>query len=294
MLADHASAAAGDVFAWRSAGATMQRAHGVGRLGFALRDGRTAVMTCYQEAGLRIRMPRVEPGAPLEAVVINTAGGITGGDRFTLDIDAGEGTRAVVTSQAAEKVYRSSGAVGTFSTAIRVGQGASMAWLPQEAILFDGSALDRSLDITMAADSTVLAVESVVFGRLARGESVATGRLFDRWRIRRGGRLVYAEGLRFDGAVAARLDAKACAAGAIAQRASFWWLPMRSSGSIPCANGPRLSASVAWRRGSAASTACCRCGCLPATPLPCVPDLWTYWSTCTAPCRACGPAEEGR
>ncbi|PTM57157.1 urease accessory protein UreD [Phreatobacter oligotrophus] len=216
MLADHASAAAGDVFAWRSAGATMQRAHGVGRLGFALRDGRTAVMTCYQEAGLRIRMPRVEPGAPLEAVVINTAGGITGGDRFTLDIDAGEGTRAVVTSQAAEKVYRSSGAVGTFSTAIRVGQGASMAWLPQEAILFDGSALDRSLDITMAADSTVLAVESVVFGRLARGESVATGRLFDRWRIRRGGRLVYAEGLRFDGAVAARLDAKACAAGAIA------------------------------------------------------------------------------
>jgi urease accessory protein len=215
MLADHASAPAGG-FAWRSAGATMQRAHGVGRLGFALRDGRTAVMTCYQEAGLRIRMPRVEPGAPLEAVVINTAGGITGGDRFTLDITAGEGTCAVVTSQAAEKVYRSSGDVGRFATTIHVGEQASLAWLPQEAILFDGSALDRDLSISLADTATVLAVESVVFGRLARGESVLTGRLFDRWRIRRGGRLVYAEGLRFDGAVASRLDAKACANGAIA------------------------------------------------------------------------------
>ena len=195
-------------------GAPMQRAHGVGRLAFGLRGGATVVTRCYQEAGLRIRMPRVEPGRPLEAVVINTAGGITGGDRFSLEIDAAAGTRAVVTTQAAEKVYRSSGGIGTFATEITVGEGACLEWLPQEAILFDGSALERRLSIDMAACASVLAVESVVFGRLARGERIDAGYLFDRWRIRRAGRLVYAEGLRFEGGVADCLSRRACGAGA--------------------------------------------------------------------------------
>ncbi|WP_170182186.1 urease accessory protein UreD [Phreatobacter stygius] len=194
----------------------MQRAHGVGRLSFVRRGADTVIRDCYQEAGLRIRMPRPGPAMPVEAVIINTAGGLTGGDRFSLEIVAGEGTRAVVTGQAAEKVYRSSGGVGSFRTHIVLGEAASLDWLPQEAILFDGSALDRRLDIEMAASAHLLAVESVVFGRLARGESVESAFLFERWRIRRGGRLVYAEGLRFDGPVAARLAARAAGAGAIA------------------------------------------------------------------------------
>jgi len=194
----------------------MQRAHGIGRLVLGVRDGMTAVRQCYQEAGLRIRMPRVEPGEALEAVVINTAGGITGGDRFSLEIAASAGTRSVVTTQAAEKVYRSSGGIGTFDTTITVGEGADFAWLPQEAILFEGSALERRLTIDMAASATVLALEAVVFGRLARGERIDSGYLFDRWRIRRGGRLVYAEGLRIEGAVAGALATRACGAGAVA------------------------------------------------------------------------------
>ncbi len=194
----------------------MQRAHGIGRLAFGLRDGATVVRQCYQEAGLRIRMPRVEPGEALQAVVINTAGGITGGDRFSLDIAASAGTRAVVTTQAAEKVYRSSGGVGVFDTTLHVGEGADLAWLPQEAILFGGSALERRLTVDMAVDATVLAVEAVVFGRLARGERIDSGYLFDRWRIRRGGRLVYAEGLRFEGDMAGALASRACGGGAVA------------------------------------------------------------------------------
>jgi urease accessory protein len=194
----------------------LQRAHGVARLGFSRRGPATVVRESYQEAGLRLRMPRVEPGLPLEVVVINTAGGLTGGDRFALDIVADAGTAAVVTAQAAEKVYRSSGGVATFDTRITVGAGASLDWLPQETILFDGGALKRSLDVDMAADARFLAVECVVFGRLARGESVEAGFLFDRWRIRRGGRLVYAEGLRLDGAVARALATTAAGAGAVA------------------------------------------------------------------------------
>jgi urease accessory protein len=214
MLAGVAEGATEGLFAWRSAGARMQRAHGVGRLALAARDSATVVRECYQEAGLRIRMPRVEPGEALEAVVINTAGGITGGDQFALDIKAAPGTRAVVTSQAAEKVYRSSGGVGRFETTIRIAEGADLAWLPQEAILFEGSALERRLDIDMAADARLLAVESVVFGRLARGEHVDHAYLFDRWRIRRGGRLIYAEGLKMEGGIGRALSRRACGAGA--------------------------------------------------------------------------------
>ncbi|QCI68787.1 urease accessory protein [Phreatobacter stygius] len=216
MLATRAVGTDRDAFRWREEGARMQRAHGVGRLSFVRRGADTVIRDCYQEAGLRIRMPRPGPAMPVEAVIINTAGGLTGGDRFSLEIVAGEGTRAVVTGQAAEKVYRSSGGVGSFRTHIVLGEAASLDWLPQEAILFDGSALDRRLDIEMAASAHLLAVESVVFGRLARGESVESAFLFERWRIRRGGRLVYAEGLRFDGPVAARLAARAAGAGAIA------------------------------------------------------------------------------
>ncbi len=216
MLANVADMSTAGEFVWRSPGARMQRTYGAGRLVLGLRDGGTVIRECYQEAGLRIRMPRVEPGEALEAVVINTAGGITGGDRFVLDITAGPATRAVVTTQAAEKVYRSSGGIGHFDTAIRVAAGTDLAWLPQEAILFDGSALERRLTVDMDAGATVLAVESVVFGRLARGERVDHAYLFDRWRIRRGGRLVYAEGLRFEGGVARALKGRACGAGAVA------------------------------------------------------------------------------
>lgn len=201
---------------WHSAPPPLQRAHGVARLRFALRDGATVAAETYQEAGFRLRMPRVEPGLPPEVVLINTAGGVTGGDRFSLTVTAEAGTAAVLTTQAAEKVYRSSGGRGRMETAIRIEAGATLDWLPQETILFDGGALERSLTVDMAADARFTAVESLVFGRHARGESVGGGYIFDRWRIRRAGCLVYAEGLRFDGAVARTLQARAVGAGATA------------------------------------------------------------------------------
>lgn len=202
--------------AWLRATPALERAHGAARLVFGRRGDMTILREAYQEAAFRVRKPRVEPGEDIETVLINTAGGITGGDRFELDIALEAGTRATVTTQAAEKVYRSSGGVGTLTTAIRLDQGAHLAWLPQETILFDGSALERRLDVAVAPDATLIAAESIVFGRIARGERVETASLFDRWRIRRGGRLVFAEGLRLEGPVADALGARAAGAGAVA------------------------------------------------------------------------------
>ena len=52
----------------------------------------------------------------------------------------------------------------------------------------------------MALDETArfVGLESLVLGREAMGETVASGLFHDRWRIRRGGELVHADDLRFD------------------------------------------------------------------------------------------------
>ena len=196
----------------------LQRARGHAEVGFAFRDGSTRLDRLFQEGQAKIRLPKAYGSEPMSAVLINTAGGIAGGDRLVYGARFGAGTRALVTSQAAERVYRSSPTDGhldgVIETKIEVEAGARAEWLPQETILFDRAALSRSLDIEMAADASLLAVESIVFGRTAMGEEVETARLVDRWRVRRGGRLIFADALRLEGEVRRCLAGSATGAGA--------------------------------------------------------------------------------
>jgi urease accessory protein len=184
----------------------------VGQVSFAVKQvgGKTRRGHVHEAGSLRVRCPGA-PAAELEAVLINTAGGVAGGDRFSLDIMAGEGTRLVVTTAAAEKVYRTLGSDSVIDVKLDVAAGATLAWLPQETILFDRARLSRSIEVSLAADARVVLAEAIVFGRSGMGEAVEEGSLFDRWRVRHGGRLIYAETLRFDGAIAARLAEPAVA-----------------------------------------------------------------------------------
>jgi urease accessory protein len=178
-------------------------------------DGKTRRAEVHEAGSLRVRCPGA-PAAELEAVLINTAGGIAGGDRFDLDIAAGKGTRLVVTTAAAEKIYRTLGPNSTIGVKLDVAAGATLAWLPQETILFDRARLSRSIDVTLAPDANIFLAEAVVFGRTGMGEAVEQGALADRWRVRRDGKLIYAESVRLDGAIAARLAETAVAKAGIA------------------------------------------------------------------------------
>jgi urease accessory protein len=170
-----------------------------------------------QESGsLRVRFPNVATGAALDAVIVNTAGGMTGGDRFDIDISVGPGARLVVTTAAAEKVYRSAGAATQIGVKLDVGPGATLAWLPQTTILFDRVRLRRTIEVDLAPDARLILAEAVVFGRAAMGEEVVAGQFFDRWRVRIGGRLMFAESQRLDGAVARTLSERAATAGGVA------------------------------------------------------------------------------
>jgi urease accessory protein len=189
----------------------------VGSLRFSVKQmaGQTRRDEVHEAGSLRVRCPGA-PSAELEAVLINTAGGVAGGDKFSLDITAGEGTRLVLTTAAAEKVYRALDDASTINVKLAVAVGATLAWLPQETILFDRARLTRSIDVSLAADARIVLAEAIMFGRTGMGEAVEEGALFDKWRIRRAGRLIYAETVRLDGAIAQKLAQAAVARGGIA------------------------------------------------------------------------------
>ena len=177
--------------------AGAQRARGEARLAVKLRRGTTAIDRLYQSGCAKMRLPKTH-GDDAQAVLINTSGGLTGGDRIDWGVDLAERTSLAVTTQARERIYRSTGQNAVVSVDLAVGEGARLAWLPQETILFDRSRFERRLTVEMKPASRLLLVEPIIFGRAAMDETVHAAFYQDRWRIRRGRALIHGEDLRFD------------------------------------------------------------------------------------------------
>lgn len=186
---------------------------------------RGSVIGGLRQAGaLKLLFPR--RAEALEAIVINTAGGITGGDRFDLEATAGAGSTLTITTQAAERAYRAQpGQIGRFRTQLRVDAGATLNWLPQETILYENASFSRSLCANLTANARFLMVEPVLFGRKAMGENLHSAMFRDHIDIRRDGHPLYRDGLRLDGDIAATLDRPGVAGGARAMASLVWIAP---------------------------------------------------------------------
>jgi urease accessory protein len=191
------------------------RARGLVRFDVHRLEGVTRRRHLHESGSLRVRFPSPEADA-LSAVFVNTAGGVAGGDRFDIDIATGEGARLAVTTAAAEKIYRAQGPAAQLNIALKAAADSNLAWLPQETILFDGSRVSRRIDIDLAEGASLLLCEIVVFGRAAMGERMLHGEFVDCWRLRRGGRLVFAETIRLDGAIGEKLARPAIARAGVA------------------------------------------------------------------------------
>jgi urease accessory protein len=196
----------------RAASATFadNRARGAVKFDVRLVEGVTRRGHLHESGSLRVRFPSPE-GEGLSAVFVNTAGGVAGGDRFDIDIAAGAGSRLAVTTAAAEKVYRAQGPAAELNIALNGAADSHLAWLPQETILFDRARVLRNIEIDLADSASLLLCEIVVFGRAAMGERLRQGEFVDRWRIRRGGRLVFAETVRLNGDLGEKLARPAVA-----------------------------------------------------------------------------------
>jgi urease accessory protein len=186
------------------------RARGAVRFGVSGIDGVTRRRELYEAGSLRVRFPSPEDDG-LSAVLVNTAGGIAGGDRFDIDVACANDARLTVTTAAAEKIYRAAGPAAELNVTLKAGGNSHLSWLPQETILFDRARIHRRFEIALSEHASLLLCEIVVFGRLAMGERMREGEFVDRWRLSRGGRLVFAENVRLDGDIGGKLAKRAIA-----------------------------------------------------------------------------------
>lgn len=191
------------------------RARGAVRFEVHAREGVTRRGTLHESGSLRVRFPSPE-GEGLSGVFVNTAGGIAGGDCFDVEISAADDSRLTLTTAAAEKAYRAAGPAAQLNIALKVAAGAHLSWMPQETILFDRARVQRRFEIDLDETASLLLCEIVVFGRAAMGERMEQGEFVDRWRLRRGGKLVFAETVRLDGNIGAKLARSAVAKGGAA------------------------------------------------------------------------------
>jgi urease accessory protein len=187
-----------------SVSSKLQRVEAEGRIAVKHTPRGSVLDRVHQSGAAKVRFPTSPDTSTCEAILINTAGGLTGGDRLSWSIHAGEAASLTCVSQACERIYRScDGEPAELSVKITLDPEARLNWLPQETILFDGCALKRSL----------LIVEAFIFGRLAMGETIRQASVHDRWMIRREGKAVLVDSVRFDGDVDGLLRRRAVLAG---------------------------------------------------------------------------------
>jgi urease accessory protein len=191
------------------------RARGAVRFDVAGVDGVTRRRELHEAGSLRVRFPSPEDEG-LSAVLVNTAGGIAGGDRFDIDIASGNDARLTVTTAAAEKIYRAGGPAAELNVRLKAEGRSHLSWLPQETILFDRARIRRRFEIDLSESASLLLCEIVVFGRAAMGERIQAGEFVDCWRLRRGGKLVFAENIRLDGDIGSKLASPAVAKAGVA------------------------------------------------------------------------------
>jgi len=174
----------------------LQRAEGSCRIVLSGSESGTRVMDVFQRSPIRVMFPRIGGAAVNEAVLINTAGGIAGGDRLECGVTALADASIAVTSQAAEKVYRALDEPARITTKLKACEGAKLAWLPQETIVFNCARLSRETEIEFSSGAQLLALEWLVLGRAAHGEEMVGGHITETWRVKKDGRLIWADSFR--------------------------------------------------------------------------------------------------
>jgi urease accessory protein len=163
-------------------------------LGFANDRGTTRLTERSHVGPLRVQKPLYpEQPSVCHAIVVHPPGGVVGGDQLAIDCAIGDSAHALITTPGAAKWYRANGHVSRQDVALRVGAAASLEWLPQETIFYNGADVALDTAVELAADASFITSDILCFGRTASGESFDHGRVSQRLQVRRGGRLVWFE-----------------------------------------------------------------------------------------------------
>lgn len=175
--------------------AALQRAQGRAFVSVGLSRGQSRLVDLAQAGSARVMLPRSLGPRP-EAVFLNTAGGLTSGDRLGFAMSVGAGAALTATTQTAERAYLAPDGPARLAIRAEVAAGAVLDWLPQETILFQGSDLSRETQIDLGPGASCLLVEIVTLGRRAMGEVVTKAHLADRRTVTAQGQPLHIEALR--------------------------------------------------------------------------------------------------
>jgi urease accessory protein len=187
----------------------LQRSVGSCRLVLKGSEHGNRIVDVFQRSPVRVMFPHVGSNGIEEAVFVNTAGGVAGGDRLDTAVTALTHACVTLTSQTAEKIYRALDEPAHISTTLNVGSTARLAWCPQESIVFNRARVRRKTQIALSSGAELLALEWLVLGRAAHGETVASGHVVDSWQVEKDGRLVWADIMRITDDVFPHLRRKA-------------------------------------------------------------------------------------
>lgn len=167
-------------------------------LGFSQRGDKTVLAKREHCGPLTVQRPFYPEGGVCHVYLLHPPGGVVAGDLLSITATVDNDSQSLITTPAAGKFYRSGGAKAQQTVNLSVADGASLEWLPQETIVYDGARLNSCMNIGLADDARFIGWEVLALGRPAAGEGFESGSATLNWRINRAGRLVYLERLRLD------------------------------------------------------------------------------------------------
>lgn len=143
---------------------------------FAKQNNTTVLTESWVKAPLKIQQP-FYPEAPevCHCAVLHTAGGVVGGDRLDYNFHLKQNATALITTVSAGKIYRTNGLQARQKIQIQVDADATLEYLPQETIVFNGSIYHQDLRVELAPGASWFGWEITRFGRTARGERFLQG-----------------------------------------------------------------------------------------------------------------------
>ena len=201
----------------------LNRALGSVRLSVKPKGTTSGIETLYQAGALKAVFPRTPD---MTCVLVNTAGGITGGDQFSTQAHVRPDAKLTLTTQAAERAYRAQPhETGTVRTTLCADENATLRWLPQETILFDRCNLNRCLTVKLTGQADALIVEPMIFGRAAMGENQIDGSVRDRIEIFQDDQPIYIDSWSMSGDLSAQMARPAIGGGATAMASLIWVSP---------------------------------------------------------------------
>lgn len=164
------------------------------RLGFGNRDGRTLLTSREHRGPLAIqKMLYPEGDAICHAIILHPPGGLAGGDRVQITVNAGAAAHALLTTPGAGKWYKANGASASQQVVMSAAEHAILEWLPQETIVYDAAEAEWSGRVDLAATARYAGWEIICLGRQARGERFRQGRLRQSLKIYRDKRMIWGE-----------------------------------------------------------------------------------------------------